>query len=135
MKNFLTMKVWPVVAGLLAAFAIMMVCEYMNALFYPLPDDLNIRDTEAVRAFTTTLPWTAYILVFIGWALGAFKAGCITTYFSHEHSYRLSYLVGLILTMLGIANNILIGNALVVNVVGLPTFFLFTYLGFKVSSI
>ncbi len=134
MKNFLTFKVWPVVAGLLAAFAVMMVCEYVNSLFYPLPADLDLRDATALKAFTSTLPLSAYILVLTGWALGAFKAGCITTYFSKEKKYRLSFLVGLILTILGIANNIIIGHAMVVNVLGLPLFALFTYFGHRVVA-
>ncbi|MCE9548865.1 hypothetical protein K8Q98_00470 [Candidatus Nomurabacteria bacterium] len=131
MKNFLKFKAWPVVAGLVGAFIIMMIFEYVNSFFYPLPEGLDIKDTAGLQAFTATLPWTAYILVFLGWLLGAFKAGCVTTYLSKERTYKLSFIVGLILTLLGIANNIMIGHDMFFNIVGIPMFLVFTYLGHK----
>ncbi len=131
MKTFLTTKVWPVVAGLLTAFIIMMVFEYVNSFLYPLPEGLDIYDPAAVQAFTASLPSTAYILVFLGWILGAFKAGCVTTYLAKEDTYRLSFIVGVLLTLAGIANNIMIGHDMFFNIIGLPMFIVFTYLGHK----
>lgn len=131
MKNFLKLRLWPVVAGLLTAFVIMMIFECINSLFFPLPDGLDIMDPVAVRAFTETLPWTAYILVFLGWVVGSFKAGCVTTYLSKEETYRLSFDVGILLTILGILNNLMIGHSMFFNIIGLPMFILFTYLGHK----
>ncbi|MES3031294.1 MAG: hypothetical protein V4697_02670 [Patescibacteria group bacterium] len=129
MKTFLKTKLWPVVAGLLTAFVVMMICEFINSIFYPLPTDLDIRNVEAVHAFTASLPWVAYILVFVGWVLGAFKAGCVTTYLSKESTYRLSLRVGIILTILGLLNNIAIGHDVFFTVIALPMFIVFTYLG------
>lgn len=131
MKNFLRVKAWPVIAGLLTAFIIMTAFEFANSYFYPLPSGLDLKDTEAIKAFTASLPWTAYILVLVGWMLGAFKAGCVTTYLSKEDRYRLSFLVGIILTILGIINNITIGHDMFFNIVGLPMFIIFTFFGHK----
>lgn len=131
MKNFLKLKVWPVTAGLLTAFIIMMLFEFVNSFIFPLPEGLDTRDPEAVRAFTQSLPWTAYILVFLGWVFAAFKAGCVTTYLAKEETYRLSFVTGIILTLLGVVNNFLIGHDVLFNIVGLPMFILFTYLGYK----
>lgn len=134
MKDFLTLKLWPVVAGLLIAFVVMMIFEYINSLLYPLPAGLDIGDTEAVQAFTATLPWTAYILVLLGWIVGSFKAGAVTTYLSGERVYKLSLIAGLVLTLLGIANNLAIGHDLFFNIVGLPMFILFTYVGHRFAK-
>ena len=131
MKTSLKLKVWPVIAGLLAACIIMMLLEYLNSLIYPLPEGIDIYNPAVIKAFTASLPWTAYILVLFGWILGAFKAGCVTTYLSKERAYKLSFLVGIILTILGIINNILIGHNMFFNIIGLPMFILFTYLGHK----
>jgi uncharacterized membrane protein YciS (DUF1049 family) len=131
MKNFLKMKLWPVVAGLGTAFFVMMFFEYINSFIYPLPADLDIMNPEAVWAFTASLPWTVYILVFIGFVLGAFKAGSVTTYLAKEETYRLSFLVGILLTLGGIVNSIMIGHDMIFNVIALPMFILFTYLGHK----
>jgi hypothetical protein len=129
MKNFLSRKVWPVFAGLSVAFLIMLVFEYINSLFYPLPENLDVLDPAKVRAFTQTLPWTAYILVFLGWVVGSFKAGCVTSYLAKDANYRLAFVTGALLTIAGIVNNMLIGHHILFNLIGLPMFILFTYLG------
>lgn len=131
MKKFLKMKLWPVIAGLLIAFIIMMIFEYVNSLFFPLPEDFQIGDINALFAFTASLPWTAYILVFLGWVIGAFKGGYVTTYLSKERTYHLSLAVGIILTLFGLLNNIAIGHHVLFNVVGLPMFIIFTYAGHR----
>lgn len=129
--KFVTKKIWPVVAGLLAAFIIMMVFEFVNSFFFPFPEGMDKGDIEAVRDFTTTLPWTAYILVLLGWIAGSFKAGCVTTYLSKESTYRLSFVVGILLTVIGVVNNTLIGHDIFFNFIGLPMFIVFTYLGHR----
>lgn len=131
MMTFLTTKAWPVFAGLLAASVIMMAFEYANSFVFPLPEGLDITDPEQVRAFTASLPWTAYVLVLLGWIAGSFAAGSVTTYLSGERTYRLSLVVGILLTIAGVANNIMIGHDLFFNIVGLPMFILFSYIGHR----
>jgi len=128
MKNYLQSKVWPVIAGLLSAFAIMMLFEFVNSFFFPFPEGMEMTD---VKAFTDTLPWTAYVLVLLGWIVGSFMAGFITTLLARETAYRLSLAVGIILTLLGVLNNMMIGHDIVFNVIGLPMFIIFTYLGHR----
>jgi hypothetical protein len=129
MTLFLRRTVWPVFAGLLVAFIIMMLFEFTNSYFYPLPEGLDIYDSNAVKAFTATLPWTAYILVIIGWILGSFKAGCVTTYLAKETTYRLTAVVGGLLTLMGVLNNVMLGHSLLFNIVTIPLFFVGTYYG------
>lgn len=117
------------VAGLLGAFAVMMAFEYTNSFFYPLPEGLDVTHTAALQAFTATLPWTAYILVFLGWIIGSFVGGALTTYLSKETTYSLSLTVGVVLTLLGIINNITIGHDLFFTIIGIPMFIVFTYVG------
>ena len=130
MKTFFTKRMWPVIAGLITAFAIMMVLEYINSFFFPLPENLDIRDPLAVKAFTASLPFTAYILIFLGFVLGAFKGGQVTAHISQEKTYKLSCYVGVILTLLGIFNGILIGHNIFFMIISIPMFMLFTYFGY-----
>ena len=44
MKPFLKTKALPVIAGLITAFIIMMLFEFGNSFFYPLPENLNTMD-------------------------------------------------------------------------------------------
>lgn len=129
MKRFLTMKLWPVIAGLLTAFIIMMAFEFVNSFLFPLPEGIDLRSVEAIHAFIASLPWHAYVLVFLGWAIGAFKGGYVTTYLSKERTYQLSLAVGIILALFGLANNLAIGHHAFFTVITLPLFIVFTYLG------
>src|SRR3954471_3348140 len=84
------LKDWvgPIVAGFIVASIIMVIFEWINHYIFPLSADLNQTDTAAVQAFTASLPWTAYILVFLGWAVGAFEGGCTTAWLAGEKPAR-----------------------------------------------
>ena len=58
--------VWPVVTGFIVASVIMLVFEWINHFIFPKPAGLDVTDATAEQAFTASLPWTAYILVFLG---------------------------------------------------------------------
>ncbi|MCB9819228.1 hypothetical protein H6789_00760 [Candidatus Nomurabacteria bacterium] len=126
MKNYMKFKVWPVLAGLLLAFVTMILFEFVNSFFFPFPEGMEVKD---IKAFTDNLPWIVYILVLLGWMIGSFLAGYITTRLAREQVFRLSLIVGIILTFLGVVNNLMIGHGMVFNVIGLPMFLIFSYFG------
>jgi len=132
--SFFKTRIWPVVAGFIAASIVMMVFEYANSFFYPLPQDLDWANPEAVRALTASLPWTAYILVLLGWMAGSFAGGYVATYISGETTYRVSRALGLILTLAGVWNIFLIGHPMLFNVIALPQFLIFAYVGHRWCS-
>ena len=126
---FLKLKVWPVIAGFIAASIVMMAFEYTNSFFFPLPEDLDWANPEAVRALTASLPWTAYILVLLGWMAGSFTGGYVATYLSGKAQYRVALALGILLTLAGIWNVMLIGHSTLFNIIALPQFLIFSYLG------
>lgn len=128
--TFLKTKVWPVVAGFIVASIVMMAFEFTNSFFFPLPSDLDWMDTAAVQALTASLPWTAYILVLLGWMAGSFKGGWVASYLSGDRQYKTALALGIILTLAGIWNVMLLGHLLLFNIIALPQFLIFTYLGF-----
>lgn len=128
--SFLKTKAWPVFAGLVVASIVMMIFEFANSYLYPLPSDLDWMDTAAVQAFTASLPWTAYILVLLGWIVGSFKGGWVATRLSGDTQYRTAFALGIILTLAGIWNVILIGHPLFFSIISIPQFLIFTYLGY-----
>lgn len=129
--NTLRYKVWPVVAGFIVASIAMLLLEWINSLFFPLPENLDWMDPAAVQAFTASLPWTAYVLVILGYIIGSFKGGFVTTYFSGETTYRMSLVLGVLLTLAAIANILMLGHSYVFAAVSLPTFIVFSYLGHR----
>lgn len=129
--HFLKTNVWPVVAGFVVASIVMMLFEYVNSIFFPLPTDLDWSDAAAVRALTASLPWTAYILVLLGWIAGSFAGGYLTTCLSGESAYRVSFALGIVLTLAGIANIIMLGHPILFLILALPQFLIFSLLGHR----
>src|SRR6266576_1660431 len=107
--NILKHWVWPVVGGFVVAALIMMLFEWVNSFLFPLPKDLDWMDTVAVQAFTASLPWTAYILVFLGWAIGAFEGGCTTAWLAGENQFRVTAVLTVLLVLAGIADMAMLG--------------------------
>ncbi len=127
--SFLKTKVWPVVAGFVVASIVMMIFEYINSFFFPLPKDLDWKDTAAVKAVTASLPWTAYILVFVGWAFGAFEAGCMTAWAAGEKQFVPTTILAVLLVIAGIFDMMMLGFPPVFTVLGLCILAISPYLG------
>jgi hypothetical protein len=126
---FLKTKIWPVLAGFIVASMVMMVFEFTNSLFFPLPQDLDWANPEAVHALTASLPWTAYVLVLLGWMAGSFAGGSVATRLSGDTQYRTALALGVLLTLAGIWNVMLIGHPLLFTIISIPQFLIFTHLG------
>lgn len=117
--------------ALAVAFSIMSIFEYANSLLFPFPEGMDLYNLEAVRAFAASLPVFSYVMILLGWGVSSFFAGYVATIFSEESKFRLSLFVGIILTVLGILNYLLWGHPWWVNLLGLPSFLIFSYLGHK----
>ncbi len=129
MKDILRTKVWPVFAALLVASATMMVFEFVNSYFYPIPADINWQDRDAVVAFTDTLPFRAYILVLMGWVIGSFLGGWAAIRLAKVDSLTLPLMAGGILAVLGLLNNMMLGQSILFSILTLPLFIAFAYMG------
>ena len=64
-------QVSAIVAGIVIAIALVAIAEIAAHFIYPPPSDLDLANTAAVRAWVATLPFGAFALVLMGWALGA----------------------------------------------------------------
>lgn len=121
-----------ILLGVLSAFLIMMSCEFINSLLYPFPQGMDIYNPEILQAFTKALPVQAFFLVLLGWAVGSFAGGFVTAWYSQETTYHFSAITGIILLIFGIINHLMIGHPLWMNLLGLPLFIVFSFLGYTV---
>jgi hypothetical protein len=128
--NILKTWVWPVVAGFIVASLIMLVFEWLNHFIFSIPSNVDMNDTAAVQAFTASLPWTAYILVFLGWAVGAFEGGCTTAWLSGEQKFRVTAVLAVLLVIAGIFDMVGLGFPPAAAVLGLLILAIFPRLGY-----
>jgi len=118
-----------VIAGLVAAVAIMMGCEYANSLLHPFPEGMNTQDIEAVRNYAATMPLQALVLVAIGWTAGSFVGGFVATRAAGGHTAGPALVLAVLLTAAGGLNAWMIQNPAWFHAGGLPVFVLFAMLG------
>jgi hypothetical protein len=64
------------IAGVLIAILLVYLVEMIGHAVYPPPPDLDFGDTEALRAYISTLPLGAFLFVGGGWFIGTLGGTC-----------------------------------------------------------
>lgn len=115
-------RVLSTTASFLVAFAVIVIFEYSNSIIFPFPDGFDMTNMESVRMFTQSLPWNAYILVWLGWVSGSLIAGWLSITLSKSSSMVSPLIIGSTLTIVGLINNVMLGAPLWVTILGLFLF-------------
>jgi hypothetical protein len=66
-----------IVAGLVTAVAVMMLIEMAGHAAFPLPEDLGLRNPEAVADPLPSMPVAAKLIVVFAWFAGALAGGYV----------------------------------------------------------
>jgi hypothetical protein len=104
-------SVLAVVAGFVAAGAVMMVIESINGrILYPELGKMaqGVTDRETIRSLLATAPVGAFLVVLFGWFLGSFVGGILTAWIAASAPLAHALVLGGLLTLAGIANNLMI---------------------------
>jgi predicted MFS family arabinose efflux permease len=64
---------------MVVAFIIVLTAEVANSRFFPLPAGIDFSNMNSVREAVATLPDSAFILVLLGWAGGAFAGALLAS--------------------------------------------------------
>jgi len=100
-----------VVAGFVVASIIMMVVETVNGkVLYPElgKSAQGVTDREEIKQIMATAPNGALVVVLIGWVLGSIGGGAVTTLICRGPSNRHALVLGCLLTLAGIVNNLML---------------------------
>ena len=106
-----------VIAGFVAASVIMMIVETANGkLLYP---ELGKRaegvtDRQEITAIMASAPVGALVVVLVGWAMGSVAGGYLVTLISRKPPYGHALVLGALLTLAGVANNLMLPPPLLV---------------------
>jgi hypothetical protein len=100
-----------VVAGFIVASIVMMIIESINGRF--LFPELGkaaegVTDREKIRALVAGAPVGALLVVIVGWILGGIAGGWTTARLSARSTLRHGLVLGALLMLAGVANNLLI---------------------------
>jgi hypothetical protein len=129
---------WPVIrnllaviVGFIAASAVMMIVETINGhvLFPELARMAGgATDRDQIRAIMANAPVGALVVVIVGWVLASVAGGFLTTLISRK-ARAPALALGILLTLAGIANNLMLPPPLWFWFATLVVFFPATYLG------
>ncbi len=100
-----------VVAGFVVASAVMMAVESVNGRYlYPELGKLaqGVTDREVIRNILAGAPLGAFIVVIFGWVLGSLAGGYVAAWIARRTPAGHALVLGGILTLAGIANNLMI---------------------------
>jgi len=103
-------SVLAVIAGFVAASAVMMLNETINGhVLYPELRKLaeGVTDKEAMRALMASAPVGALLVVLVGWVLGSLAGGFLAARIGWNAPVAHALAVGGLLTLAGIANNLM----------------------------
>jgi hypothetical protein len=100
-----------VFAGFVAASIVMMIVETINGrVFYPelAKAAEGVTDRETIRALFAKAPLGALLVVIVGWILGGVAGGWIAARLAAKSKSRHGIVVGILLTLAGVANNLML---------------------------
>lgn len=100
-------KFLAVALGLLAGIVLIVIMEGISSMIYPLPSDIDPSDTEAINAFMKNeASLEMYLIVLLGYLLGAFAGGFTASWFEKLPTFRLkaALITGGILMAFGLMN-------------------------------
>ena len=125
-----------VVVGFVVASAVMMAVESLNGrVLYPELGKAaeGVTDREAIREILAGAPVGALLVVAVGWALGSFAGGCVAARIGWRSPVRHALVLGAILTLAGIANNLMLPPPAWFWIVGLVVFVPAALLGARLA--
>ena len=90
-----------IVVALIVAFGIISISQILTAYVVPPPSSEVLKDSVATRQYMMSVPPMGYIMVVIGWILGAFAAGFVVTKMTRRESsgITLPLVVGGLMTL------------------------------------
>lgn len=121
-----------VIAGFVAASAVMIVVESVNGrLLYP---ELHksaegVTDRQEIKAIMASAPVGALAVVIFGWALGSVAGGFLATLIGRKAPVGHALALGGLLTLAGVANNLMLPPPLWFWIATFVVFLPATYVG------
>ena len=104
-----------VIVGFVIASIVMVIIEMINGrVLYPeLAKAVEgVTDRETLRSVVASAPIGALVVVIAGWILGGLAGGSVTALIAGQAKARNSLVLGALLTLAGIANNLMIPKPL-----------------------
>ena len=120
------------VVGALVGIIIIVIGEALVQIANPLPADINMNDTEAIKAFFTKSPISLHIIILLNYGLACFIGGLIASSIAIDKKMNQAMSLGGIFMGVGMFS-LLTLHPLWVTICSIFVFLPFAYLGGMMS--
>lgn len=87
-------KILAVVLGVISAVVLIIAIEALGHSMYPLPADMDVSDTEAMKAYVMTLPVTALLIIMSAWIVATLVGGLLACFIARETPLIYAVIIG-----------------------------------------
>ena len=90
-------KVLGALAGIAVAVLTVMLMEWISHTIYPLPDSIELTDTEALNAHLAAAPMTALLLVLVGYLIATFDGTFVACLIGRTKPHIYALFIGVLM--------------------------------------
>ena len=105
-------RILGVLAGVAVGLVFVMAGDYLSSVIHPWQKGLDYHNKEVVANFMLTVPFTAFLVMMVAYAFGAFLGGIVAALITGRSASRPAIIVGIILTIGSIFNQVEIPHPL-----------------------
>ena len=121
-----------VIIGIATAGIVVYFIQSVSIALFPLPEDLDPRDMNAMKEHVATLPPLAFVLVLLAHFFGALGGAAVGSKIASSHQFKLSMIIGTFMLIMGIINLFTIPHPLWFMVVDMFTYLPGAFIGYKI---
>jgi len=107
-----------ILAGLLIAWLVMSVAEFGSVVLHRPPPGVDLRNPEALALHIASAPWSAMLVVAVGWVLGAFLGALVAARIA-RHRRAAALVIGALVVLGVIGSTMAIPHPLWMTIAGI----------------
>lgn len=121
-----------IIIGLFVAFLATYFVYNINSSLFPLPENIDPSDMDAMKAYMASLPIGAFIIVIIAHIAGSFAGALTASKIGHSHHVNLSLFIGVFMLLMGIIRVLVAPHPIWFIVIDIMVYLPSAYLGYIV---
>jgi hypothetical protein len=122
------------IAGVVIAVLIVFLANELTHMMYPMPADMDARDTEALSAYIATMPIGAFLMIMGGWVVATFVGSVVADRIGTAKTWIYPTIVGGFVFAATTANLILIPHPHWFTAVALASILVSAWLAWRVAE-
>lgn len=128
-------KIFAVVLGVTAAVVVIIAIDALGHSLYPLPEGLDITDTEAMKAYVITLPIAALLIVMAAWIVATMVGGLLACFIARETPLIYAAIIGGLVLLGTIINLMSLPHPLWFSIISVPAIVATIFVTGRIGSV